>query len=133
MTARVIHFGPDECYRVQVLRQAGYIVTESHTLDELGLDLQRNEQVEAVFLTEGDARSTTQAAVLARQLSQAPVILFRRSSLDLDEQKFDLVHPWLESPEVWLAKTAVLIASSRALRQRSTCVLTHPAPTDTLP
>jgi len=41
MAAKILHFGWDDCYRLQVLRVAGYDVLESETLAELCDHLQR--------------------------------------------------------------------------------------------
>lgn len=118
MAARVLHFGYDDCYRVQVLRSAGYAVTEAMTLPTLERDLQL-EQVQAVILSEDGPRIAERAADIVRQRSPAPVILFRRSLSDLDEGKFDQVYSCYVPPPVWLSRTAELIAASRATRADS--------------
>ena len=119
MAARLLHFGWDDCYRVLVLRRAGYAVTEAETLGELDLDLRQGEPLHAVVLSEDAPPITEQAVGIVRRHSTAPVILFRRSHGDLDERQFDQVFSWFVPPEEWLERTAALIAQSQALRERS--------------
>src|SRR5947209_8439943 len=117
MAARVIHFGWDDCYRVQVLRSVGYEVHEATSLDALGLDLEQDSLVDAVVVSEDQPVTTEKAADLVRSKSRAPLILFRHSQRELDESKFDRVHSWFVTPAFWLADVAELIAASRACRQ----------------
>lgn len=119
MAARVLQFGWDDCYRGQVLKYAGYLVTKAETLESLSHDLQEDQDVAAVILSEDDLRTTEQAAEVVRRHSKAPVIPFRRLSVNIDESKFDQVYRGFVSPEVWLARTAELIAQSADSQERS--------------
>ena len=119
MAARALHFGWDDCYRVRVLERAGYAVTVAENLVALELNLQRGEPVDLVVVSEDTPRTTEHAADIVRQRTKVPVILFRRSALDLDESKFDQVFAGFLSPEIWLARTAELIEQSRQLRESS--------------
>ena len=119
MAARVIHFGWDDCYRVQVLRYSGYADRESVTLDALRLDQELASQVDAVILSEDDRRSMESAAGLVRQYSEAPMILFRRFQDGLDETQFDRVFTPFVPPLLWLSETACLIAACKALGETS--------------
>ncbi len=119
MAARVLHFGWDDCYRIQVLRQAGYTVAEADSLEMLDLDLQRDPPVDAVILSDDDGNSMELAARVVRRRSAAPIILFRRSQRPLDERNFDLVFLSFVPPQIWLAETAALIARSREVRSHS--------------
>jgi hypothetical protein len=119
VAARVLHFGWDDCYRSQVLARAGYLVTQAETLESLSRDLEEAEDVAAVVVSESEPGETEQAADVVRRYSQAPVILFRRSPVELDESKFDEVYQGFVTPELWLSRTAELIAQSSALREHS--------------
>ena len=119
MVARVIHFGWDDCYRVQVLRSVGYEVRESHSLEGLRVDLQRDEHVDAIVVSEDNWQQTQQAAAMARQHSAAPLILFRRTANPIDQKLFDQVYSPLVPPEQWVSQTAELIAKSWALQKDS--------------
>jgi hypothetical protein len=114
MAAKVIHFGWDDCYRVQVLQRAGFAVTEAKTLAALDFDLQQGELADAVIVAEGTPHTTEGAADIVRLRTAVPLILFRRSQCDLDERKFDVVYPWCLPPEIWLARTAELITQKPA-------------------
>jgi len=113
MVAKAIHFGVDDCYRVLVLQRAGYDVKQSPSLDALIMALQNQRHVAAVFISEGDRRSTERAADLVRRFSPARVILFRTSQRAIDERKFDRVYATLTPPENWLLATAEFIRISR--------------------
>ena len=117
MAAQVIHFGGDDCHRVQVLRWAGFDVHESDSLESLREYL-RGGAVDAIILAE-DSRHADQAAAFIRRHTSAPLILFRRHQFEIDERNFDRVYQWLVPPAVWLTETAELIAQSQALRKAS--------------
>jgi hypothetical protein len=102
-----------------VLQRAGYLVSKAETLEFLSRELQETQDVAAVVLSENDPREMEQAADVVHRLSKAPLILFRCSSLNIDESKFDQVYDGVVQPNVWLSKTAELIAQSTALRERS--------------
>ena len=72
MAARVIYFGSDDCHRVAVLRSAGYEVRESNSLNNLGLDLQRDEQIDAVIVSEDNPETAEKAVDLVREHKIAP-------------------------------------------------------------
>ena len=118
MAAKILHFGWDDCYRLQVLRVAGYDVLESETLAELCDHLQRGGPVDAVILSEDAPHTIEQAAAIVRTHCAAPMILFRCSQCQLDESAFDQVFAGFQSPPEWLARTAELIGQSRALKER---------------
>jgi hypothetical protein len=119
VAARVLQFGWDDCHRGQVLEHAGYLVTKAETLKSLSRELQMTPDVAAVVLSENDPRTMEQAAEVVRRHSKASVILFRRSSTSIDERKFDQVYYGVVTPDVWLPKTAELIAHSIDLQERS--------------
>ena len=114
MPRKVIHFGCDDCHRVQVLCSAGYEVQESCTLDALARDL-AGSHVDAVIVCEQDERTPDQVADLVRRLSAVPLILFRRTQREIRRSQFDRVYESLMNPENWLAETAELIANTRPL------------------
>jgi hypothetical protein len=122
LAARVLQFGWDDCYRGQVLQRAGYLVTKAETLESLRCNLEMAGNVDAVFVSEDSPQTTEQAAEVVRRHSKAPVILFRRLSVNIDESKFDQVYQGFVAPPVWLARTAELIAQSIDLHERSACL-----------
>jgi hypothetical protein len=113
MAARVLHFGWDECYRVQVLRSVGLEVKESDSLDRLSLDLKGNKPIDAVVVSEDDCRSAERVADLVRRHCAAPLILFRRHGDGLDQSKFDRVYASFAPPQVWVGETTALIESGQ--------------------
>jgi hypothetical protein len=117
MAARVLHFGSDDCYRIMVLRAAGYDVQEATNLIELKADLDRDHEISAVLMSEGVDQSVERAAAIVR--SRAPVILFRRSQQSIDETGFDLIFETSVRPEVWLREMADLIKKGLELLDES--------------
>ena len=117
MAGKVIHFGWDDCYRVQVLRYLGYEVCESESLDELRRNLEGDNAVDAVIISEGLPHIIDQAATMVRQHSAAPLILFCRSEGILDESQFDRVYSSFVPPNLWVLETATLIEKGRAVRE----------------
>jgi hypothetical protein len=117
--ATVIHFGSDLCHRVPVLRREGYEVRELDSLDCLRMDLGRDKTVDAVIVSEFDPHCAEQAANLVRQSSDAPLILFRDSSAQLDESLFDRVYSCFTPGSHWLSEMAAVVIRSKELRAQS--------------
>lgn len=57
MLGRLIHFGPDDCHRLMVLRSAGYIVEDYRCLVQFRDSLADAETVNAVLVSDGDGVS----------------------------------------------------------------------------
>jgi hypothetical protein len=117
--ASVVHFGNRDLYRVPVLRNAGYEVRESDSLDRFRIELERDLNIDAVIMSEVKPRHAEQAAVLARERCTSPLILFRHPDVTVDESKFDRVFSWFYPESFWLFETAMLVQWSMELRQSS--------------
>jgi hypothetical protein len=117
--ATVIHFGSRDLYRVPMLRNAGYEVRESDSLDRLRIELERNEDLDAVIMSEVDPRCAELAATLVRERSSAPLILFCRPDVRIDESQFDRVFSLFYPKSFWLYETAVLVIERQKLRANS--------------
>jgi hypothetical protein len=113
MITRVIHFGPDECHRMMVLRSAGYAVEECGSLMQLLAVLASAAGVEAVVMSDTDGIPPRQAAAVVRDHSSLPVILFRNTNRAYEESGFDLVVDCLTPPETWLNDLNMIIERSR--------------------
>lgn len=122
MAARVIHFGPDDCHRLMVLRSAGYAVDGCVSLAQLRASLLAESRADAVLLSDGDAIAAEDAASLAKSCSSAPVVLFSGTNRAYEGAVFDLVVHSLTPPEVWLYEVDALIANSRVLGRRLACL-----------
>jgi hypothetical protein len=117
MATCVVHFGDDVCFRLPVLKSAGYSVTECYSVELLSAALSQNP--EAVLLEEEPGLPTEAAAVLTRSCSAASLILFRSEVDRFTSGDFDLVIPSLTPPEEWLGEVAALILRSRSLHVHS--------------
>ena len=114
MTARVVHFGPDECRRLMVLHMEGYAVADCPSILKLRSVLQEPGQASAVLFTGQDEKDRKEAVTLAREQSCAPLILFDGLNRAGNESDFDLVIPPLTPPQEWLAKIAATIQQHRS-------------------
>ena len=115
----VIHFGRDDAQHVKALRHAGYKVRESKSLNRLLIDLQDENELNAVIVSEAEPRRAEQAAVLVRHFSGAPLILFRPSHVAIDESRFDRVYSSPVPAANWLFDIAVLVMQNKELRADS--------------
>jgi hypothetical protein len=115
MAARVIHFGPDDCHRLTVLRSAGFTVDDCASLTQFRGSLLNGSHADAVLLSDGEGFAPEDAAALARNCCSAPVILFSGTNRNYEGAAFDLVVHSLTPPEVWLHEVDTLIATSRVL------------------
>lgn len=114
MAATIVHFGQDTCFRLPVLRSAGYAVEECESLDRLSGLLAGN--ADAVMLEEEWQLYTPEAVALTRAYSSAPVVLFRNEPNPVVFDGFDLVIPPLTAPEDWLRQIADLLEHSHAVQ-----------------
>lgn len=121
MAARVIHFGPDDCHRLMVLRSAGYSVDGCNSLNQLRASLVSG--ADAVLMSDAEGIAPQDAVALARMQSSAPVVLFRSTNLSYEDSGFDLVVHSLTPPEVWLNQVDALIAGTRTLQAESKALI----------
>jgi hypothetical protein len=118
MSARIIHVGEDACHRVGVLVSAGYRVEECHSIEKLREVLESDSQPDAVVITEEHSKLFRQAVALLHEHTEFPLILFGELQRSITESEFDLVIPFLASPEAWLSQVATLISQCQAVRMR---------------
>jgi hypothetical protein len=118
MPARVIHFGPDDCHRLMVLRSAGYTVVDCQSLGQLRDILDTGEAPDAVLMSDAEDVAPSDAIAVARQHSTQPVVLFRNSHRAYEDLGCDLVVPCLTPPEVWLNEVDALIEKRRVAMRR---------------
>jgi hypothetical protein len=118
MAARVIHFGPDDCHRLTVLRSAGFAVDDCASLAQFRGSLLSGSHADAVLLSDGEGFAPEDAAALARNSSTVPVVLFSGTNRTYQGAAFDLVVHSLTPPEVWLHEVDALIAKTRVLGGR---------------
>lgn len=113
MFARVIHFGPDECHRLMVLRSAGYLVKDCLSVNQLRAVLETGDIPDAVLMSDCDGALASEVTAIARDHSARILVLFRNHNLAFEGPGFDLVVPCLTPPEVWLDELDVLIEKRR--------------------
>jgi hypothetical protein len=116
--ATVIHFGEDICFRLPVLKYAGYAVEECDSMERFSSLLRWNP--DAVLLEEEPLVPVFEASSLARTQSSASLVLFRHAILGgVPHHDFDLIIPPLTTPEEWLTDIAALLERSRVIRTQS--------------
>ncbi len=115
--ARVIHFGFDTCYRLRILRRAGYEVDECSNLVQFRSALQTG--TDAVMVDDADGSVPLQAISFARSRTPAPIILFPDGRRTYNSDDFDLIVPSFTPPQEWLLDLAILIVRSQTIRAYS--------------
>lgn len=118
MAARVIHFGPDDCHRLMVLRSAGYAVDGCESLAQLRRLLLTKTKADAVMLSDGPGFALEEAASLVRSCSSAPMVVFGGTNRAYEGMAFDLVVHSLTPPESWLHEVDAVISKSGLLGER---------------
>ena len=119
MAVRVIHFGIDDCYRLRVLRTAGYDVEACGNLLQLRKALASNSDADAVIVNDSKGSVPLQAISVLRSSTSAPIILFPHYGRNYQTEEIDLVVRSFARPEEWLLDLANLIVHSRAIRSSS--------------
>jgi hypothetical protein len=112
-TSSLVHFGVDSCFRLPVLRSAGFRISECDVLDELPIALASDP--DAIVLEEEPQFLMEQAIALTRLQSTAPLIVFASETLR-QAPPVDLVIRPLTTPEMWLWEIESLIARCQQLR-----------------
>jgi hypothetical protein len=107
MTAFLVHFGVDTCFRLQVLRRAGYEIAECDSLEMLPRALASHP--DAVVIEDDPAAMTERAIALTRLQSGVPLVLFAAEPC-LTKVAVDLIIPAFTTPDQWLEEIRALIA-----------------------
>ena len=118
-TLRLLKFGDDRCFRVEILRKAGYEVHHCDSLPTMQRLLQHGPAMDLICIAEGWGKHFEKAAALAREVSDAPVVLFRDSVLPHAISKYDLEVWPLTPPTRWLSLLENLATGGRPLNHRS--------------
>lgn len=119
MAARVIHFGLDDCYRLNVLRRAGYDIADCNNLVELCNALESDTEADAVMVNDSQGSIPLQVISTTRSRTAAPIILFPHSRRTYNAAKIDLMVAAFTPPEEWLLDLANLIIHFRTVRAMS--------------
>jgi len=122
MVPFLIHFGVDDCYRVPVLKEAGFRVEECHSLPRLDSALTHFPEPDVVAIAESDEIEAKEAMSLVHSSCAAPLVLFQGRNRCFETSEFRLVIPPLTEPRVWLNDLVSLIEQSRATRSQSRSV-----------
>jgi len=126
MGSRVIHFGPDDCHRLMVLRSAGYAIDDCRSLIQLRDCLAGGPAAEALLMSDSVEAAPLEAVALARAHPTLPVIFFCSTNLSYEELGVDLVVHCLTPPEVWLDEVDSLIEKCRLMRAGSPAAVVKP-------
>jgi hypothetical protein len=114
MAARVIHFGIDACYRLNVLQSAGYDIVKCGNLVQFRAAL--DAEADAILFDDSDGSVPETLICLARSRCSTPIVLFPNHARAYPMNEVDLVVPTLTPPQEWLLDVANLIIRSRQIR-----------------
>lgn len=119
--AAVLHVGDDFCHRIPVLERNGVLVlrTECSVVGVRG-SFAKGDLFSAVTFHNDVLPPLGAVVSTVRELSRAPLILFRNPTVDCDERPFDLVIDVDGTPPaVWSKTLREAIEESRKLREKS--------------
>lgn len=117
MAATVLHVGNDTCHRIPVMEMSGIVVRRCEcSVDSVRALLQEEDSIAAVAFNNDTFPLTDAVVSTARELSDAPLILFESASVKCDDERFDVVIEVLTEPSVW-AKTLHQAIEKRARLQ----------------
>jgi hypothetical protein len=119
MSPFLIHLGADDCYRVPVLKEAGFCVEEFRSVGRLHSALLQFPEPDAVAIAESDEIEARETMFLVQSSCAAPLILFQGRNRCFETSGFSLVIPPLTEPRVWLNDLVVLIEHTRMIRSQS--------------
>jgi hypothetical protein len=109
----ILFFGPDECLRVEVLRQAGLKVTHCSSVAELARAIQESQRAQAIVFAEERGKRLDEALQVAKERTTAARVLFQPTWTVSNERDFDLVVYSGTAPESWLADIARTVVQKR--------------------
>jgi len=117
---RMIYVGPDDHFRIPILKRAGYSVDQCKSACQLHAALRDiASPPDAVVIVEKKRIDPRAAMFLTRSTSAAALVLFQSADHTYDESGFDFVVPVLPSVDEWLGGIATLIERRRSDRDRT--------------
>lgn len=108
---RIIHFGRDGCWRMSVLRNAGFEVVGCTSFDALLALLEEGTSADAVVMADASECDLSEL----RERSTVVVVLFQSTLANVPARGFDLVVAPQTHPQVWLRDLGDLIGRSQAM------------------
>lgn len=119
MAARIVHFGADECARLTVLANAGYLVDACGTSIARLQEKLRTSAADAVLVTESPAVEIAEALTVSRANTSSPLVLFEDALRRHEALAFDVIIPPLTPPADWLREIHRVIEQSRMIQNES--------------
>ena len=93
MAALDIHFGVDDCYRLRVLRRAGYATRSAAVSSSFENVLDSEGDADAVMVNDSKGFVPLQVISVVRSRTSAPIILFPETGRTYETDEIDLVVP----------------------------------------
>jgi hypothetical protein len=116
----ILYVGEDICHRIPVMERAGIVVLQSEcSIDRVRQVLAKSNNFAAVTFHNDLVAPASEVVTTVRELSRAPLILFRNPLVDCDDWLFDLVISVPTPPEVWASSLGTAIREEHHLRERS--------------
>ena len=116
----VLFVGEDLCHRIPVMESKGIRVARSAcSVADVRAALVKGDWISVVTFHNDLFPPPEPVVLAAREISSAPLVLFRNPVVDCDEREFDVVIPVPVSPDIWSKTLTEAIEESHRLRERS--------------
>ena len=118
--AIVLHVGDDTCYRIPVMEMSGIVVRRcACSVESVRALLKEEDSISAVAFNSDMFPPEDAVVSAARELCDAPLILFDNPLVECDEERFDVVIEVHAAPSVWAKTLRQAIEDAGKVRERS--------------
>ena len=103
MAAKVLHVGDDICHRIPVMEMDGIVVHRcACSVESVRALLKEEDSISAVAFNNDMFPPADAVVSTARELCDAPLILFDNALAECDEERFDIVIESPSAPSEWV-------------------------------
>ena len=111
--AQVLYYEESTTYRPEILRAAGYAVTECRSDSEMVQWFRKGGKADVVCISEGYERPCEAPLAITKSYCDAPIVLFRAGNHSYLQHTWTLEVQPLAPPRAWLDDISRLLAQTR--------------------
>jgi len=116
----ILYVGDDICHRIPVMEMSGIVVVRSEcSVGGVRASFEKNGHFSAVTFHNDVFPPDEMVVATARELSRAPLILFKSPAVDCEDWLFDLVISVPTPPDLWSRSLEQAIADALKVHERS--------------